>query len=286
MEAGEYRLTRGTCFVARRLDVVAVTGLLWTSWCVSDAAGFFRFFFSFFFFSFERTWPAASMRPPCLIYLSTSTGVRTKCQYLISLSVCVSVGVCMCNICRFTGCESCTKPISTNPGSMEAGEHGLTRGTCFVARRLEVVAVAGLLWISCVFSVGQIFSCFFFFDFFFASNANGLLLGMNRLALFTSLLYSTTWVCTSISIIYLHTRYIKSTGIHNMKPTSLVYCTWYVCMYVCMYVCVSHQVQEQDTNSMFLWIFCGLCETAEYHIIIPVLRSFRCFFIWKNTAKR
>ena len=42
-------------------------------------------------------------------------------------------------------CESCTKPISTNPGSMEAGEYGLTRGTCFVARRLEVVAVAGLL---------------------------------------------------------------------------------------------------------------------------------------------
>ena len=36
----------------------------------------------------------------------------------------------------------------TNPGSMEAGEYGLTRGTCFVARRLEVVAVAGMLWIS------------------------------------------------------------------------------------------------------------------------------------------
>ena len=31
---------------------------------------------------------------------------------------------------------------------MEAGEYGLTRGTCFVARRLEVVAVAGLLWFS------------------------------------------------------------------------------------------------------------------------------------------
>ena len=35
-----------------------------------------------------------------------------------------------------------------NPGSMEAGKYGLTRGMCFVARRLEVVAVAGLLWIS------------------------------------------------------------------------------------------------------------------------------------------
>ena len=73
------------------------------------------------------------------------TGVRTGCHYLISLSVC------LCECVKFvvcTDCESCTWPISTNPGSMKAGEHGLTRGTCFVARRLEVVAVAGLLWIS------------------------------------------------------------------------------------------------------------------------------------------
>ena len=38
--------------------------------------------------------------------------------------------------------------IPTNPGSMDAGEYGLTRGTCYIASRLEVVAVAGLLWIS------------------------------------------------------------------------------------------------------------------------------------------
>ena len=44
-------------------------------------------------------------------------------------------------------CESCTTPISTNPVSMEAGEHGLTQGMCFFAPRLEVVAVAGLMWI-------------------------------------------------------------------------------------------------------------------------------------------
>ena len=42
MEAGEYGLTRGTCFVARRLEVVAVAGLLWISWCVLGAAEFFR----------------------------------------------------------------------------------------------------------------------------------------------------------------------------------------------------------------------------------------------------
>ena len=49
-------------------------------------------------------------------------------------------------------CESCTRPISTNPGSMKAGEHGLTRGARFVAVCLELVAVAGLMWVSwCVF---------------------------------------------------------------------------------------------------------------------------------------
>ena len=48
----------------------------------------------------------------------------------------------------FTVCERCTVPILTHSGSMEAGEYALRCGTCFVARRLELVAVAGLLWIS------------------------------------------------------------------------------------------------------------------------------------------
>ena len=39
MEAGEHGLTRGTCFIARRLEVVAIAGLLWISWCVLGAAG-------------------------------------------------------------------------------------------------------------------------------------------------------------------------------------------------------------------------------------------------------
>ena len=74
MEAGEYGLTRGTCFLACRLELDAVAGLLWISWYVLGGAGFFCVFFHLgvFFFSFERTRPAASMRPPCLIYLSTS----------------------------------------------------------------------------------------------------------------------------------------------------------------------------------------------------------------------
>ena len=89
MEAGEYGLTRGTCFVARRLEVVAVAGLLRISWCVLGAAGF-RVLFRFFFFECIR--PAESVRLPCLVYLSTSTGVR-GCHYLISLSVCLCVYV-------------------------------------------------------------------------------------------------------------------------------------------------------------------------------------------------
>ena len=46
-EACEYGLTRGTCFVARRLELVAVAGRLWISWCVLGGADFFRFFFVF-----------------------------------------------------------------------------------------------------------------------------------------------------------------------------------------------------------------------------------------------
>ena len=76
----------------------------------------------------------------------------------------------------FTDCESCTRPISTNPGSMEAGEYGLTRGTCFLACRLELDAVAGLLWISwCVLGRGAVFFSVLFFPIFFSSNAHGLL---------------------------------------------------------------------------------------------------------------
>ena len=99
---------------------------------------------------------------------------------LISLSVCPSV--CVSSVCVtfvvFTDCESCTRailPISTNPGSMEAGEYGQTLVTCFVARLLEVVAVAGLLWISCCVLGGADFFASFFFDFFFSLNAHGLL---------------------------------------------------------------------------------------------------------------
>ena len=62
------------------------------------------------------------------------------------------VRVCDIQFVVFTDCESCTRRASTNPVSMEAGEYGLTRGTWFFERCLEVVTVIGLLWVSwCVF---------------------------------------------------------------------------------------------------------------------------------------
>ena len=100
--------------------------------------------------------------------------------------------VCLVSVCVtfvvFTDSESCTGPISTNPASMEAGKYELTRRTCFVARRPEMVAVAGLLWLSWCVLGGVIFFVFFCFDFFFSSNVHGLQQLRGRIALFTSLL--------------------------------------------------------------------------------------------------
>ena len=78
----------------------------------------------------------------------------------MSGSVCVTFVV-------FTDCESCTRPICTNPGFMKAGEYGLMRGTCFVACRLELDAVAELLWMSwCVLGGADFFSADFVSIFF------------------------------------------------------------------------------------------------------------------------
>ena len=65
MEAGEYGLTCGMCFVARRLKVVAVAGLLWIWWCVLGAAGFRVFFFR----SFLRTHTACCKYETALHHL-------------------------------------------------------------------------------------------------------------------------------------------------------------------------------------------------------------------------
>ena len=106
--------------------------------------------------------------------------IQLVCLHSVSVSVCVTFAV-------FTDCESCTRPITTNPGSMEAGECELTRGTCIIACRLELYAVAGLLWLSCFVLDGARFLLVFFF-YFFSSNAHRLLQVWGHLASFTSLL--------------------------------------------------------------------------------------------------
>ena len=84
------------------------------------------------------------------------------------------VRVCAIDFVVVTDCDSCTRPISTNPVSMEASAHGLMRETCFFARRLDVVAFDGQLHLSwCVLGGVNFFG--FFFRLFSSSNAHGLL---------------------------------------------------------------------------------------------------------------
>ena len=89
MEAGQYGLTRGACFLACHLELEAVPGLLWISWCVSGGADFLGFFFDFFFF-FERTRPAASTRPPLVSFTSLlvfSHDVDCSCYLPVELKI-------------------------------------------------------------------------------------------------------------------------------------------------------------------------------------------------------
>ena len=76
MEAGQYGLTLVTCFLACRLELDAVAGLLWISrYVLGGGADVSVFFLRFFFFECAR--PAASMRPPLAsFYLSTSNEAR------------------------------------------------------------------------------------------------------------------------------------------------------------------------------------------------------------------
>ena len=113
----------------------------------------------------------------------------SSCQgaYRLPLFNCVSVCVCVTFVVS-ADCESCTRPISTNPGSIKAGEYGVTRRIWFTAHYFDVVAhvrVAVLNLVLCL-GCGGTFSCFFFI--IFSSYAHGLLQVCDRLASYTSLL--------------------------------------------------------------------------------------------------
>ena len=70
-------------------------------------------------------------------------------------------------------CESCTRPISTNPESMEAGVYGLTRGMSRRSRSRSGRGRRAAVDIVVCFGWGGFF-VIAFFD-FFSSNAHGLL---------------------------------------------------------------------------------------------------------------
>ena len=76
MEPGEYGLTCGTCFVARRLEVVAVAELMWISWCTLGAAGL-RVFHDFAF-SNSCARPLAARDPAQSV--TTREGATTASQ--------------------------------------------------------------------------------------------------------------------------------------------------------------------------------------------------------------
>ena len=124
---------------------------------------FFLCLVRFRFFSFsllERTRPTASTREPCLRYLLTSAGVRTGCISLISL--CVSVTFNNSSFLLIAR-RAVRGRFPQTRDLWKRDSNGLTHGTCFLACRLELDAVAGLLWISwCVLGGADFFSVFFF----------------------------------------------------------------------------------------------------------------------------
>ena len=78
MEVAEHGLTRATCSLARRLDVVAVTGLLRLSWCVLGGVDFIKKKFPTFFFLRTHTAYCLYEATSCLIYIYASNEARPR----------------------------------------------------------------------------------------------------------------------------------------------------------------------------------------------------------------
>ena len=95
---------------------------------------------------------------------------------------------CVCvTLVVFIHCESCTRPISTNPGYTEASECCLKGATCFVAPVSRWWRSPGRCGFRGVFSVGRTFP-FIFFGFISAFERTRPAASMRRLASFTFLL--------------------------------------------------------------------------------------------------
>ena len=97
MEAGEYGLTRGTCFVARSLELVTFAGLLWISCCALGGAELFMLCVSLLFFFFERA-PTACCKfeaamPHLPLYYSKSPEAFSRFFVLVRVERCGSVRI-------------------------------------------------------------------------------------------------------------------------------------------------------------------------------------------------
>ena len=122
MEASEYGVMRGTCLVARRLEGVAIAGLLWISWCVWVR----RYFSCLFSFDscFLRTHTACcKYEAPRLIYPSTSVHIGVALVW--SSSTIVS----QCQQLPGTQCPSCTKTLHGSRPGQRVGRGGLQNTT-------------------------------------------------------------------------------------------------------------------------------------------------------------
>ena len=137
----EYELPSGTCFPARRLEVVAVAGLLWIYFVVCFFSVWWDFVFLFFVFFTSNAHGLLQVRgklASCTSLLVMRQGRGSKATEAVFciqakrlfIPGCVQGAIiqlfcpCLC-VCVtfvvFTDCESCTRPISTNPGFYESG---------------------------------------------------------------------------------------------------------------------------------------------------------------------
>ena len=105
----------------------------------------------FFLLTYRSNWDEARPRErlgrDCFLPIGQSSLFIPECIRIWSHGlVNLSIRLCMCNL---RGLHSLRERFETEfhtPGSMGAGEYGLTRGTCFVTRRIDAAAVAELLW--------------------------------------------------------------------------------------------------------------------------------------------
>ena len=167
---------------------------------------------------------------PFFAYRQTSLFIPGCIQgatiYLVCVRVCVTFVV-------FTDCESCTRPISTNPVSMEAGEYWLTHGTWFSLAVSRWSRSPGCCGFRGMFWMGRIFFLFFFPSFFPRTH---------------------TACCryeAASCLIYLSTSTGARTGCHYLMSLSVCVC---VCVTLnSLFLLIATAVRGRFPQTRYLW---------------------------------